>query len=87
MAQIKKPTLPTPTYWIEHKVEGSPPPDTLLFILGYTDEEEPSSCMDLGYWSEKLSTFIDLAGGAIEERCTVSHYHIVHTPTGNPFLL
>lgn len=84
---MEKSPLPNPTCWIDHKPEGSPPVGTLLMVLGYTNEEEPSSCIDLGWWSEKLATFIAIDGEAIEERATVTHYHIVTTPKGDPFLI
>ena len=84
---MASPRLPQPTDWIEHKAEGSPPPETLLVILGVTGDEEPSTTVDLGYWSEKLSTFLEISGLAIEERSIVTHYHIVHLPNKQPLLL
>jgi len=81
------PRLPYPTDWIEHKAEGSPPPETLIVVLGVTEDEEPSVTVDLGYWSEKLSTFLEMSGLAIEERSKVTHYHIVHLPNKEPLLL
>lgn len=83
-APKKEPLTPVPTHWLKHVPDGDPPPNVLLLIQAY-DEEEERPIVELGYWSNKVNQILSLEGNAIEEHFKIYSYHIVHDSEGKPF--